>query len=183
MNDVYAACPVYREKLVTLRKTVMGDAPELLKCYSDEKSVPLFNSDNCNGDDFYYTTLDRLKQTMELWEYSYINRRFVRWTVVCNSSGGPVGTIECFGRPMDTGKGGMALLRIDLRSDFETEPVLTEILGIAGENFYGAFGADIILTKAVPAASERIAALQNAGYRPLGRKLGVYDDYYVREKA
>ena len=32
------------------------DKADLLKVYSDEKSVPFFNSDNCGGDDFYYTT-------------------------------------------------------------------------------------------------------------------------------
>lgn len=46
-TDIYSVCPEYKSHLVTLRKTAREDAPELLKCYSDEKAVPLFNSDNC----------------------------------------------------------------------------------------------------------------------------------------
>lgn len=54
--DVYENCPIYENEYYMLRMTNKEDKADLLKVYSDEKSVPFFNSDNCGGDDFYYTT-------------------------------------------------------------------------------------------------------------------------------
>ena len=177
-SDIYTVCPVYQSPGLTLRLTVAEDGPDLLKCYSDEKAVPLFNSDNCNGDDFHYKTLGRLKQTMALWEYSYINRSFVRWTIVRNDTGELVGTIEMFGRTSDTELGRYGILRIDLRSDFETQPVISDILDIAVEHFYSAFDVDMILTKSIPTAGARIQVLLNRGFKPL--ELTGFSDYYSR---
>lgn len=38
-----------------LRMTSQEDKFDLLKVYSDKAAVLFFNSDNCGGDDFYYT--------------------------------------------------------------------------------------------------------------------------------
>jgi ribosomal-protein-alanine N-acetyltransferase len=43
INDVYSKCPTYKGDKVTLRQTILDDADDLLKCYSDEKVVSLFN--------------------------------------------------------------------------------------------------------------------------------------------
>ena len=53
MIDVYEKCPVFEDSSYTLRMVATDDCLDLLKVYSDVKSVPLFNSDNCGGDDFY----------------------------------------------------------------------------------------------------------------------------------
>lgn len=53
MKDVYVECPVLGNEAFLLQRTVMADAQELLEVYSDEKAVPFFNSDNCNGDNFF----------------------------------------------------------------------------------------------------------------------------------
>lgn len=62
--DIYKECPIYENQRISLVQTTMEDAEELLKCYPDEKAVELFNSDNCNGDKFHYTTLEKMKQAM-----------------------------------------------------------------------------------------------------------------------
>lgn len=186
--DVYESCPVIREKQVTLRKLTPDDLPQLLKVYSDEKAVPLFNSDNCDGDDFHYTTPERMRQAIDFWEYSYRERYFVRFTVVDNSSGEAVGTVEMFNRgrfsadelpdSSDTGEHGV--LRVDLRSDHETAETLSDLLR-AAETFYDAFGVKYILTKARPEAVERVSALLKAGYRPWkGLVAGKFADYYIK---
>ena len=82
MEDVYEICPIIQNDLITLRQTTFKDAKELFKCYSDINAAPLFNSDNCNGDTFFYSTIEQLLKTMELWDYSYKNRHFVRWTII-----------------------------------------------------------------------------------------------------
>lgn len=179
-EGVYSNCPVYKSDTVTLLLTKIEDAEELLKCYSDEKAVPFFNSDNCNGDNFHYTTIERMAQTIELWDYSYKTRNFVRWTVLMNETGEKIGTIEMFGRKANEEFRNYGILRIDLRSDYETEPILMQIFDIADKHFYDAFGVDIILTKAIPEATERIAALEHSGYTALRKKFLIYDDYYAR---
>lgn len=101
MEDVYEVCPTFKNDLVTLRQTTFEDAEGLLKCYSDVNAVPFFNSDNCDGDTFYYTTVERLMKTMELWDYSYRNHSFVRWTVILNKTNEIIGSIEMFHRRAD----------------------------------------------------------------------------------
>lgn len=180
-KDIYEECRVYRNEVVRLRQTTKEDAEELLKCYSDEKALPLFNSDNCNGDDFHYTTLERIQQTIDFWEYSYRNRYFVRWTVVLNSTDEKIGTIEMFHRLAEDDFNHYGVLRIDLQSKYEHQSIIEDILAISNEFFYDAFAVNAILTKAIPAASERILALEKMGYRPINKKLMIYDHYYCRE--
>lgn len=182
MKDIYEECPIYRNKLITLSKTSMEDAQELLKCYSDEKAVPFFNSDNCNGDDFHYETIERMKQAIDFWKFSYKNRYFVRWTVILNDTNEKVGTVEMFHRVADDEFNHYGVLRIDLQSKCETQPVIDDILEIVSGNFYREFDVEAIITKAVPNATERIASLVQQGYEPIGRKFMTYDHYYARRK-
>lgn len=179
-NDPYEKCPIYKKELITLKQTSIEDGEELLKCYSDERAVMFFNSDNCDGDDFHYTTLERMKKAIDFWRFSYKNRYFVRWTVILNDTNEKIGTIEMFHRTAKDEFNHYGVLRIDLRSDYETRAVIGGILDIANENFYRAFDVEAILTKAVPDASERIASLLHKGYHPINRKLMIYDDYFVR---
>jgi len=119
--DIYKKCPVYTTDILTLKLTSSEDASELLKCYSDEKSVPLFNSDNCNGDDFHYTTIDRMKKAIDFWQFSYENRYFVRLTVVLNKTGEKIGTVEMFKREASDELKDFGVLRIDLQSKYEEQ--------------------------------------------------------------
>lgn len=180
MKDIYEECPIYSKNLITLRQTIIEDAEELLKCYSDEKAVPFFNSDNCHGDIFYYSTIERMKQAIDFWNYSYSNRYFVRWTVILNDTNVKVGTIEMFHRLAEDEFNHYGILRIDLQSDYESKEIINEISEIASENFFKAFDVKAILTKAIPEATERIASLLQNGYKPENRKVMTYDDYYVR---
>ncbi|MEG1254291.1 GNAT family N-acetyltransferase [Clostridium sp.] len=177
--DIYKKCPVYTEDILTLKLTASEDASELLKCYSDEKSVPLFNSDNCNGDDFHYTTIDRMKKAIDFWQFSYKNRYFIRFTVVLNKTGEKIGTVEMFKREANDEFNHFGVLRIDLQSKYEEQKYIDEILEIANKNFYKDFDVEFILTKAIQAASERIISLGKKGYKPIDEKFVIYDDYFI----
>ncbi|MBQ8835044.1 MAG: hypothetical protein IJ001_09015 [Oscillospiraceae bacterium] len=48
--NVYETCPEVSNDRFVLRLVRESDCADLLKVYSDEAAVPLFNSDNCNGD-------------------------------------------------------------------------------------------------------------------------------------
>lgn len=183
MKNIYEECPIYKNKLITLIQTNMEDAQELLKCYSDEKAVPFFNSDNCNGDNFHYTTIERMKQAIDFWDFSYKNKYFVRWTVILNDTKVKVGTIEMFHRVAEDEFNHYGILRIDLQSNYEVQPIIDDILEIVNENFFRAFDVEAILTKAIPSATERITSLVQEGYHPINRKLMIYDDYYAVYKT
>lgn len=60
MTNPYEKCPVFESENYLLRLIEPADVKDLLLVYSDEKAVPLFNGDNCNGDDFHYTTPERI---------------------------------------------------------------------------------------------------------------------------
>lgn len=183
MKDIYEECPIYKTKLITLRQTNAEDVEELLKCYSDEKAVPFFNSDNCHGDDFHYTTIERMKQAIDFWKFSYINKYFVRWTVIINATNKKVGTIEMFHRVADDEYNHYGLLRIDLKSNCETQSIFDDIMEIVNKNFYKTFDVKAILTKAIPDATVRCTSLVQNGYQPLNRKFMVYDNYFINEES
>lgn len=58
--NIYEECPVLENDLFLLRMVEENDVKDLLKVYSDINAVPLFNSDNCHGDNFYYETIERM---------------------------------------------------------------------------------------------------------------------------
>lgn len=181
MINVYEECPLYKRELISLRQTKEEDAEELLACYSDPRAVPLFNSDNCNGTDFHFTTIEQMKQIIKTWNYSYERKYYVRWTILLNETSLIIGTIEMFHRSYEDEFNHYGVLRIDLKSEYEVQPILNEILDIADAHFYELFDVHAILTKAVPAASERIKSLLKKGYQPLNKKLMIYDDYFVKD--
>ena len=178
--NVYEECPTYNGGIITLRVTNENDAEELLNCYSDKKSVLLFNSDNCHGDDFYYDTIEKMNNAINFWKESYKNKYFVRFTIILNSTNEKIGTIEMFKRDVEDEFNGYGVLRIDLQSKYEVQEVIDDILKITNEFFYDAFEVTSILTKAVPEARERIISLTNNGYKPINKKFMIYDNYYCR---
>lgn len=181
INDIYEQCPIYKSDIITLRQTTSDDAKELFKCYSDEKAVPFFNSDNCNGDDFHYISIEKMKQAIDFWDYSYKNKYFVRWTVILNDTKEKIGTVEMFHRIEDDEFNNYGVLRIDLQSNYEKQRYIDAILEIANGNFFKAFNVEFILTKAIPDATERIVSLARKGYLPLNKKFVIYDHYFIRE--
>lgn len=184
MKEVYRNCPEYENESYLLRMVRREDARDLLNVYSDRKAVPFFNSDNCGGDDFYYTTESRMEQAIEYWLFEYGRQGFVRWTVVSKATQEAIGTIELFHRDADDYFTNCGLLRLDLRSDYEVSSEMIKILKLIIEPAYSLFDCDKIAVKAITAASERIAALKSLGFEPADEKLighdGTrYDSYFV----
>lgn len=180
MESVYEVCPTYKNAYITLRQTVLDDAEELLRCYSDKKSVPFFNSDNCNGDDFYYTSIERMKEAIKFWDFSYNNGYFVRWTIILNNTNEIIGTIEMFHRMAEDEFNHYGVLRIDLKNEYENQKAIDSILEITNESFYTLFDVKSILTKGFPEARERVTSLKKKGFIPLHKKFIIYDNYFIR---
>lgn len=180
--NIYKTCPEVHNERFSLRLVTQEDCEDLLKVYSDVEAVPLFNSDNCNGDDFY-ATLERMQQAMSFWIWSYENGWFVRLSIEDLSTGCAVGTVElCYRDPEDTG-----ILRLDLRSDYENEADIVDILSLVVGPSFEWIGCSRLITKARPIAEERIKALTASGFDPadeplIGHDGTEYGDYFERMK-
>lgn len=183
--NIYQTCPTVENKRFLLRPVTEEDCNDLLKVYSDPLAVPLFNSDNCNGDDFYYKTLERMGEAVRFWIWSYENGWFVRWSIVDKITHTVIGTIELCTRPSEDGNDGCIILRPDLRSDYETPPLIAEILSLIVPPAYSWLGCKRMLTKAKPTAWARGAALRELGFTPspeplIGHDGTAFGDYWIR---
>ena len=178
--DIYETCPVIESERFLLRLVTEQDCADLLKVYSDVAAVPLFNSDNCNGDDFHYTTMERMKQGLQFWIWSYENGWFVRWSIVDKGENTVIGTVELCGS--DRG-----ILRVDLRSDYEKDDVLAELLAQIVPSSFEWLGCKELITKAKPIAIARIKVLTERGFVPMNEPLVGHDgtkygDYFMKWK-
>jgi RimJ/RimL family protein N-acetyltransferase len=183
--DVYEQIPVMESEKFLLREIEDGDAEDLLKVYSDKDAAPLFNSDNCvNG--FYYSSIEEMKDTVAFWKREYQSRYYVRWAIIDKSTDCAIGTIELFNRKAKDYFDNCGLLRLDLRSDYEKQDTIVDILGIIIPKTKELFTCEMIATKAVSSAKERIQALEHMGFclseeSLIGHDGTKYDSYYVRE--
>ncbi len=187
MSQVYEKCPVLENENFMLRMVSIEDAENLLKVYGDETAIPYFNSDNCNGDDFHYTTLARMQDAVKYWIWEYDRKGFVRWSIVDKSSNEAIGTIELFNRDSKDYFNECGLLRLDIRSDYEKHNCIFEILSNLILLAYELFDCNMIATKAEPFATERIRALKDFNFIQTAETLvghdgTKYDNYWVRRK-
>lgn len=184
MENVYECCPQYEDESYVLRLVRPEDKKDLLKVYSDKKAVLFFNSDNCGGDDFYYTTENRMEQAIDFWLFEYGRQGFVRWSIVSKKTAEVIGTIELFHRDSKDSFTNCGLLRLDLRSDYETSDEIAKILNLIIPPAYILFQCDKIAIKAIPSATERVAALKSLGFELsdqslIGHDGSEYNAYFV----
>ncbi|MFD2882241.1 hypothetical protein ACFTAO_50675 [Paenibacillus rhizoplanae] len=91
---------------------------------------------------------------------------YVRFSIVNKSTAKSIGTIE-FLQGMNLKKhGNIGILRLDLGSEFEISNVITELLQMIEDYFfYDYFGANSIVTKAIPFGEQRRLSLKQLGYQ------------------
>lgn len=187
MSNVYEICPQFENEKYLLRLVNEDDCRDLLKVYSDKKAVPFFNSDNCGGDDFYYTTESRMEEAIKYWLWEYSRQGFVRWSIIDKGINEAIGTIELFRRDSNDYFTNCGLLRLDLRSDYENTKEIENILSLIIEPTFELFDCDKIATKAIPEAKERIMALSNMEFSLsnkilIGHEGAEYQDYFINKK-
>ena len=184
MSNVYKNCPKFENEKYLSRFVNEDDYKDLLKVYSDERSVSFFNSDNCGGDDFHYTTESRMKEAIKYWLWEYSRQGFVRWSIIDKDTNEAIGTIELFHRDSEDYFTNCGLLRLDLRSDYENSTDIQNILSLIVKPTFELFDCDKIATKAIPEAKERIKALSGMGFvlskeKLIGHDGAEYGDYYI----
>ena len=117
--NIYESCPVLENEKFILRLFQNEDCDDLLKVYSDKNALPFFNSDNCDGDNFYYDTRERMTEFIGFWNMAYENGWFVRLSIVDKTVSAVVGTVELCLRVSEDEFNNMGILRVDVRSDYE----------------------------------------------------------------
>ena len=166
MMEIYEECPAPESARFWLRRIKPEDAEGLLHVYGDPAALPYFNSDNCNGDNFYYATREQMEEAVSFWELAYKNRWFARLTILEKASGAPIGTMELCYRASEDAFNGMCILRVDVGSVYEREAVLSELFALVTPHADAWLGSKGIVTKAPVYAVERIAALKKCGFAP-----------------
>ena len=164
------------------------DCDALLKVYSDKNALPFFNSDNCDGDNFYYATRERMQEALGFWRTSYENRWFARLSIVDKTTLGVIGTVELCLRVSEDEFDHMGILRVDVRSDYEKEEFLYSIVTLTAPRLPELLGCSGVITKAPIYAVERIEAVQKAGFTKaenflIGKTGYAYDGYWTTKAA
>ena len=160
------------------------DCDDLLKIYSDKNALPFFDSDNCDGDNFYYATKERMAEAIGFWNISYKNGWFVRLSIVDKEASSVIGTVEVCLRVSEDEFNNMGILRVDVRSDCEQEDVLYDIFSLITPELEEMLGCTGVLTKAPIYAVERIKAIQKVGFTKsehllIGKNGYAYDGYWT----
>ena len=179
MKKVYESCPMFENDRFLLRFVKADDADDLLEVYSDKNALPFFNRDNCDGDNFYYPTKERMDNAIVFWLRSYETKWFVRWTIIDKSISKAIGTIELFHRTADDDYNGVGVLRLDVSSGCEKSDILFDLFGLIIPPSYGLFDCGEIITKIPVYAVERLAAAQRYGFEKSDRLLIGTNDHYA----
>ena len=184
--NIYEACPTLESDKFLLRLVKDEDCYDLLKVYSDKNALPFFNSDNCDGDNFYYSTKERMAEALSFWNLSYENGWFARLSIIDKSVSNVIGTIELCLRVSEDEFNNRGILRVDVRSDYEKEDVLYDIVALITPHLSEMLGCNGIITKVPIYAVERIKAMQRAGFTKsehllIGKTGYAYDGYWTRK--
>lgn len=184
--NIYESCPVLESEKYIIRLFKDEDCDDLLKVYSDRNALPFFNSDNCDGDNFYYSTKERMAEAIDFWHMSYENGWFVRLSIVDKTTTSIIGTVELCLRVSNDEFNNMGILRVDVRSDYEEEKVLYDIFALVTPKLEDMLGCKGVLTKAPIYAVERMKAIQKVGFTKsehmlIGKNGYAYDGYWTFE--
>ena len=105
-----------------------------------------------------------MQEALEFWNMSYENGWFARFAIVDKTISTAIGTIELCLRVSEDAFNNMGILRVDVRSDYEKEDMLYDIIALTMPHISELLGCNGVLTKAPIYAVERIKAIQKAGF-------------------
>ena len=171
-DDPYQHCPEFDTARFHLRQVREEDAGDLLCFYGDAADWMFFA--NAVGDQHIFTNAHppaaEVAKLIRFWLEEYRNRVYLRLSVIDKATGKAVGTIElCH-----------TYLHLDLSAPYETREAIAELLTLADREFFALQGVPCLQIKALPDATERLAALAAAGYRPSDRE-AAEERYFMKK--
>ena len=169
------------------RDLTIDDWKELIVVYKDAMCIPFFNSDNCHGDIFYYSTEERMKKAISFWLDSAEKGYFTRKVIVDNSNNRAIGTIEYFVRSGEENYNDTIVLRVDVHHYYEKKKPLVKILRLAVKDAFESCKCNDIITKGWEYAIERREALKLLGFKEqdddlIGHNKEKYSNYWLLNK-
>ena len=181
MMNAFSVCPEYETEHFKIRKLKAEDADELFLCYSDPEAARFFNGDCC-GDDFYYTDMDKFRECVEYWLSRYEARDFVRWSIQDKDTKSLIGTVEvCPSLKYAVDGKMMGILRIDLKSEYEKQAVLEELMDILMVHIYEDFQVASVIMKIQKDAEERPKLIKKYQFVSAKEECNIsLEDYYIR---
>ena len=170
----------------SLRDLVLDDWKELLVVYKDAMCIPFFNSDNCHGDIFFYSTEAKMKEAISFWIEATEKGWFTRKVIVDNSNNRAIGTIEYFLRTNEQNYNDVILLRVDVHHYYEKKKPLVKIFRLAMKDAFDARGSNLLITKGWDYAVERRRALELLGFKELsepliGHQNETFSSYWAKD--
>lgn len=182
--NIFLSCPTLESKRFLIRQLRNSDCSDLFKVYSDKNALPFFNSDGCDGDNFYYCSPEKMASAVSFWMLAYKKGWFVRLSIVDKALSAVIGTVELCYRVSEDSFNGMGILRVDVKSNYETEPALYEIFSLVAPKIEELLGCKGVVTKGPIYAVNRINALKKAGFSKtdnllIGKTGYAYDGYWV----
>ena len=186
--DPYEQCPTYETEHFRLRLIAESDAADLLECYADPEAQKYFNSDpGANSDYWQGCDKERVVRCIRSWREAFERKSFIRFSILDQQREKAVGTIEMYdklARENRSRYAGWSVLRIEIASAYEKATYIGELLNLFDTaNFFGLFNVNLLLTKAIPEATQRIEALQNAGYAPFAWDEPNRKHYWAKRKG
>lgn len=171
----------------SLRDLAIDDWKELIVVYKDAMCIPFFNSDNCHGDIFYYSTEERMKKAISFWLDSIEKGYFTRKVIVDNSNNRAIGTMEYFVRSGEENYNDTIVLRVDVHHYYEKKKALFKIIGIAIREAFSKTNCKTLITKGWDYAIERREALKLLGFKEqdddlIGHNKEKYSNYWLLNK-
>lgn len=179
----FEECPFYRTEHFLMRKLRKEDTERLFACYSDPEAAKFFNGDCC-GDDFYYTDMEKFRECVEYWLSRYEAEDFVRWSIQDKKWQILIGTIEvCPSMKYAADGKEMGILRIDLKSEYEKQDVLEELLDELLKHIREDFHVSSVLMKFPKNADERQKLIKRYCFVPAKDECNIsFPDYYLSYK-
>ena len=187
--NVYEKCPKFETEHLFIRQVREEDAEELLQVFYGDLTGWMFYGNAMCKSIFAgrYATPEEMRKCIRCWLAEYQKRYYIRMTVIDKQIKKAIGTIEIFDHihsekdwQSDVVKQGF-VLHIDFAASYEKQEYLSELLHLADQEFYPLFGFEYLLIRAVPSATERIAALTADGYEPFDWEPGR-EHYYMKRR-
>ncbi len=131
---------------------------------------------------FYYPNEERMRQAIEFWLSSYSSKWFVRWTIIDKEKSKAIGTIEVFHRIANDDSNHVGVLRLDLKSEYETSEEIFTIMNLIVPSVFNLFDCKEIITKVPVYAVKRMEAMRKMGFEKSGKLLvGTIDGYAYKD--